>query len=119
MEGFQIEYYDKSENEYPAKDFIESLDSKMRAKFYMLVKLLHEYGNLLREPYSKHISDGVFEIRAKQGTDTARILYFFTSGEKIILTTGFVKKTQKTPKAEINLAKKYRAAYLARKTKGE
>jgi len=43
------------------------------------------------------------------------VLYFFFVGRKIILTNGFVKKTQKTPASEVETAKKYRAEYLARK----
>ncbi len=46
--------------------------------------------------------------------DITRIFYFFVIGQKIILTNGFVKKTQKTPKSEIELAKKYRNDYLNR-----
>ena len=66
----------------------------------------------LREPYSKPLGDGIFEIRAKQGNNITRTLYFFYDGKQIILTNGFVKKTQKTPSAEIQRAKKYRAEYL-------
>ena len=74
--------------------------------------LLEKNGNELREPYSKPLDDGIFELRAKQGTDIARALYFFVIGHKIIITNGFVKKTQKTPRSELELAKKYRAEYL-------
>lgn len=41
-------------------------------------------------------------------------MYFFYYNEKIILTNGFIKKTQKTPKKEIDLAKKYRKEYIER-----
>lgn len=51
-----------------------------------------------REPYSKHLDDGIFELRCKFGSDITRVLYFFYYEGKIILTNGFVKKTQKTPK---------------------
>lgn len=46
--------------------------------------------------------------------DIARVLCFFMFGQKIIITNGFIKKTQKTPKREIKLAKKYRNDYLKR-----
>lgn len=59
--------------------------------------------------------DGIFEIRTKFGSDITRVLYFFVIGRRIILTNGFVKKTQKTPASEIALAKQYRADYLSRK----
>ncbi|MCL2054298.1 MAG: type II toxin-antitoxin system RelE/ParE family toxin [Oscillospiraceae bacterium] len=119
MNDFKVEFFEREDGVFPANDFIESLDSKMKAKFYILVKLLKEYGNTLREPYSKHLEDGIFELRAKQGTDIARVLYFFIIGKKIILTNGFVKKTQKTPRAEINLAKKYKSEYILKKSKEE
>ena len=68
----------------------------------------------LREPYSAPLDDGIFELRCKQGTDITRVLYFFYLNGRIILTNGFVKKTQKTPQREIILAKKRRAAFLAK-----
>ena len=86
----------------------------MRAKLFRLLELLEEKGNTLREPYSKSLDDGIFEIRAKQGNNITRVLYFFYVGNKIILTNGFVKKSQKTPPSEIALAKKYRAEYEKR-----
>ncbi len=54
--------------------------------------LLEEYGNLAREPLSKHLEDGIFELRSKMGTDIVRILYFFEGDRIIIATNGFVKK---------------------------
>lgn len=86
----------------------------MRAKIFRLLELLEQKGNTLREPYSKSLDDGIFEIRAKQGNNITRVLYFFYIGNKIILTNGFVKKSQKTPPSEIALAKKYRAEYERR-----
>ena len=87
----------------------------MQTKLFRLLELLELKGNELREPYSKSLSDGIFEIRAIQGNNITRVLYFFVVDKKIILTNGFVKKTQKTPDSEITLAKKYRADYELRK----
>ncbi|MFR6598118.1 MAG: type II toxin-antitoxin system RelE/ParE family toxin, partial [Finegoldia magna] len=70
------------------------------------------------QPYSKHLEDGIFELRAKPGRDIKRVLYFFYFDKKVILTNGFVKKTQKTPKSEIQKAKKYRDDFMER-TKNE
>lgn len=79
-----------------------------------LLELLEEKGNQLREPYSKPIDDGIFEIRCKVGNNITRILYFFYFEGNIILTNGFVKKTQKTPPGEIKLAKERRMDYKKR-----
>ncbi len=105
MKEFEIVFYDKPDGSEPAKEFLLSLDKKMRAKIVMLIELLAENGSALREPYSKHIVDGIFELRAKVGSDISRVFYFFVIGKRIVLTNGFIKKTQKTPKSEIELAK--------------
>lgn len=100
MENFKILFYDKPDGSEPAKDFILSMNVKMRAKMLKTIELLSTNGNNLRKPYSEHLEDGIFEVRAKVGSDISRVLYFFVVGRKIILTNGFIKKTQKTPKNE-------------------
>ena len=57
------------------------------------------------------------ELRSKQSSNITRIYYFFFVGKKAILTNGFIKKTKKTPKAELELAKKYKADYERRYSK--
>ena len=114
MDEFEIIFYDKPNGEEPAKDFICSLDKKMQARMTKMITLLGECGNKLRKPYSEHLEDGIFELRAKVGSDISRVLYFFVIGKQIVLTNGFIKKTQKTPRNEIELAKKYRNEYLNR-----
>lgn len=71
-------------------------------------------GNNLGLPYSKHIDDGIFELRSKQGSNIVRCFYFFVIGSIVVVTHGCLKKTQKTPKGEIEKAKKYRQDYLLR-----
>ena len=83
------------------------------------IDLLVTNGPELRLPHSRPVEDGIFEIRAKQGSDLSRAMYFFYTGQKAVLTNGFVKKSQKTPKNEIELAKKYRQDYLIRISGGE
>ena len=112
--SFCVEYYELENGTCPVEEFILKQDNKMQAKIFKNLELLEIRGNELREPFSKHIEDGIFEIRNKVGNDITRIFYFFVIGQKIILTNGFIKKTQKTPKAEISLAKKYRNDYLNR-----
>lgn len=103
---FEIAFYKKSDGTQPALEFLLGLDEKMRAKMLRAIQMLSDYGYALREPYSKSIGDGIFELRAQAGNDISRVLYFFIEGQRVILTNGFIKKTQKTPEAEIALAKK-------------
>ncbi|MGN0255530.1 MAG: type II toxin-antitoxin system RelE/ParE family toxin [Chordicoccus sp.] len=112
---FEIEFYERINGEQPAKEFILSLEKKMIAKTLDMLKLLQDNGYQLREPYSKALEDGIFELRIKSGSDISRVMYFFYVNQRIVLTNGFVKKTQRTPRAEIMKAKEYRADYLARK----
>lgn len=65
-------------------------------------------------PYSKHLEDGIFEVRVIVGKDSSRILYFFLEGKRIIFTNGFKKKTQKALRREIETAIRYRAEYIKR-----
>ncbi len=116
MSKFTAEFYE-NKGEIPVKDFLDNLDVKMRTKFLMEIKLLEEKGNALREPYSKSLGNGIFELRAKVGTDISRVLYFFYYEGRIILTHGFVKKTQKTPQSEIKKAVQYRKDFVERNGK--
>ena len=91
----------------------------MRARVFGLLSILQEKGNMLWEPYSKHLEDGIFELRCKFGTDITRVLYFFYYDGKIVLTNGFAKKTQKTSREEIQVAKDRRKDFIERVMKDE
>lgn len=114
MASFEVEFYQLSNGREPAREFLMSLKIKIRAKMVDTISLLQDNGFELREPYSKHLADGIFELRAKVGSEATRILYFFYLDRHIILTNGFTKKTQKTPPGEIEKAKRYRADFLKR-----
>ena len=111
---FVAEYYQKDDGTYPVEEFILSLDNKMKAKVLWTISLLEEYGTKLRLPYSEHLEDDIFELRIKQSSDITRVLYFFYKDKRIILTNGFVKKSQKTPSGELKLAKDRRENFLKR-----
>lgn len=116
---FSVEFFTTDNGNKPAREFLDSLDAKMRSKLLYLLTILEENGNDLREPYSKYLGDHIFELRAKVGSDITRMLYFFYHNGRIIVTNGFVKKTQKTPAQNKTLAKKYREIFLAREAEKE
>ena len=115
---FSLDFYKLPNGEVPVEAFLDSLETKMRVKALNSMILLAEYGNSLRPPYSKYLEDGIFELRIKFASDITRIFYFFYVNDKIVLTNGFVKKTQKTPKSELDKAKKYKADYERRTSNG-
>lgn len=118
MNDFEINFFQLDNGNYPVKEYLNDIDVKMRAKILWTIKLLKTNRNTLGMPYSEHLQDGIFELRTKQGNKISRVLYFFYIGRKIILTHGFTKKTNKFPKEEIEVAKRYREIYM-RRQKGE
>ena len=118
MSNFTVDFYKDPDGSKPLGLFIRQLDLKMKAKVVANLHLLEEYGIYAREPLSKELEDGIFELRSIVGSNIVRILYFFDKCRIIIATSGFVKKKQKTPRSEIELAKKRRADYHRRKEEG-
>lgn len=73
---FEVNFYYKADGSCPVRDFLDTLDDKMLAKLLGTISLLEANGTQLREPYSKSLGDGIFELRAKQSSNITRILYF-------------------------------------------
>ncbi len=115
---WNIEIYQKENGEIPLVDFINSLPAKHKAKVFWEIELLKEFGIELKEPYSKAIKGdeykGLWELRIKFASDISRIFYFLPFESTFILLHGFVKKTERTPKKELEIAKKYVEDYLGR-----
>ena len=109
---FTVVLYETEDGKTPVEDWMDSLDPKMRAKLIVMLLLLEEKGNALRKPYTESLGDGIFELRAIQGNNISRALFFFYFNQRIIVTNGFIKKQQKTPANEIQLAKERRLDFL-------
>lgn len=94
------------------QSFFEKQSKKVRSKIIWTLEVIEE---LQRVPdtYLKHIENagGLYEIRVQQGSDIFRIFCFFDEGRLIVLTNGFQKRGQKTPKQEIALALKIKSEY--------
>ncbi len=114
-----IEFYCDESGAVPVKEFLDALDIRMRQKMMRSIKARQEMGTSLRMPLSESLEDGIFELRAQIGGNISRVLYFFYIGNKAVLTHGFTKKTQKTPRREIERARKMRKKYRRRQEGGE
>jgi len=97
--------------DYFQEFFLDQRD-KVKDKIIWTLDLIEELPRV-PETYLKHIenTDGLFEIRVQQGSDIFRIFCFFDDGQLVVLTNGFQKKTQKTPKQEIERALKIKRDY--------
>jgi phage-related protein len=115
---WSISFYQRANGNIPVKEFIESLPPKHGAKAYWEITLLEEHGSSLPSSYVKAIQGerykGLWELRISYGSDISRIFYFLPVGNQCILLHGFVKKTGKTPKVELETAKRYMEDYLRR-----
>jgi phage-related protein len=97
-------------------DFFETLKPEVKAKFNWTLGLISTIERV-PEKYFKHLegSDGIFEVRVEVGSDIYRVFSFFDKGQLIILVNGFQKKTQKTPRKEIEIAEKLKKQYFNEK----
>ena len=120
---YTIEFYEDNKGESELWDFLEKLrlkaktskDARIQYKQISLyIQLLQENGTCLPENITKHILDGIWELRPGNN----RIFYFFHKNNTFVLLHVFRKKTQKTPLREIERAKAKRKDYLERKGNG-
>ena len=110
----EIKFYEDEQGNVPVREFLDSSDIKMRQKMLRSIQALQDMGISLRMPLSESLGDGIFELRAKVGSNISRVMYFFIIGDSAVLTHGFIKKTQKTPARELEKAKKIRDDYKMR-----
>jgi phage-related protein len=99
-------------------DFFNAQKEDVKKKFNWTLQLISTQQRI-PEKFFKHLtgSDGIFEIRVEVGSDIFRVFSFFDKGKIVVLVNGFQKKTQKTPKSEIEMAEKLKAEYLEDKYK--
>jgi len=99
-----IYYYHTSDGKIPIKEFIDSLSLKQQAKVLRIFQYIEEYGLQTVLPHVKKLSGlPLWEIRIL-GKDNIRIFYVVLLKETVLMLHGFIKKSQKTPQKEINIA---------------
>ena len=98
------------------QDFFDKQNKKVKAKIVWTFDLVEDLQRI-PETYLKQIenTNGLYEIRVQLGSDICRIFCFFDQGQLVVLANGFQKKTQKTPKKEIEMALKIKAEYESEK----
>ena len=86
---------------------LEALPVDMRVRFSYISRLIEEFSlDRVREPHVKHLQGPLWEMRMKGKDGISRAIYVTATGQRVVVVRAFVKKTQKTPKREIDLALK-------------
>lgn len=105
---FDIIFYKDAKGNDLIEGFLEELRRNNNPLWQQASKGIEKLRNRAyhKEPLSKYLETGLWELRIQARTDIARIIYSFTKGQIIILLHGFVKKQQKTPRSELETARK-------------
>ena len=112
---FSIEWYYDKDGKSVGFDYFVGITKEQRRKFLVLIKRMGDFGKIFDKTKFRNEGDGIYAFKPQPD----RYLSFFTDDKKIIVTNGFVKKTDKLPKNEKDLAIKYRQDYFERKTGGK
>lgn len=98
-------------------EFFDNQNQKVRDKIIWTLKIIETVDKIPSE-YFKHLegTNGLYEIRVQIGNNIFRVFCFFDEGKLVVLTNGFQKKTQKTPKKEIEKALKIKMEYELEKS---
>jgi phage-related protein len=112
---WDIEYYQAPDGRYPVKEFIELLDIKAKAKIARTIDLLEEFGIKLGMPFAEHVEGELWELRIRLANNRYRIIYFLDTGKVFIMLHGFVKKTKRISKNDLEIAKKRLHDYMSRR----
>jgi phage-related protein len=120
--NYEVIFYEDDRGRSPVKDLLDELDAKARSnkqakqllsKFALYIEMLEQSGTRSGLPYTKHIGNGIWELRPKDH----RVFFFGWEGNTIVLLHAFRKDTQKTPQKEIDRAEREMNDWLANGTK--
>ena len=112
--GWTVEFYRTGRGDEPAREFVEALGVKARAKVTRWLEILEEKGPALPRPYADVLDEPIRELRIAHGRLEIRLLYFFHGRSIIVVAHGFLKKTRTVPVAEVLKAHRVRLDWLAR-----
>jgi len=118
-----IVFYKDENGKVPVLEYLESLPEKHAAKVMREIELLKEFGIDLKYPHTEYMegdaNKGLYELRTKLGNTKMRVFYFLFDSNKFILLHGFTKKSRKTPRKEIETARKRMEDYKRRYSKND
>ena len=115
----EVRFYRTESGDCPVEGFLDALTGKQAQKVVWVLRLVEQLDPVPAQYFKKLVdTDGLWEVRAQHGGDTFRLIGFF-DGPRFLVVSGFAKKTEKTPRQEIDLAEARRQDYLSRRKEDE
>ena len=111
---YEVAFHERPSGRYPMDEFLDGLPAKPRGKLMKWIERLEVEGPDLPRPYADVVRGKIRELRMVFASDQYRCLYFFDS-KKIVLTHGFVKKTDEVSKNEVERAENMMKEYFHEK----
>jgi phage-related protein len=113
-----VNFYRTQSGHCPIEEFLDSLSGKQTQKVVWVLRLIEELEIVPAQYLKKLVNTAdIWEVRVQVGNNNFRLLGFFDGSALLILTNAFAKKSQKTPRQEIELATRRKNDYLIRKRK--
>jgi len=111
--SWEVLFYSLPSGRQPVLGWLSEQPAAVRAAFAHLFELLEDKGTAVGEPHVKPLGKKPYELRVNGRGGTYRTLYFAASGQRFVMLHGFQKKTQKTPAADLEKARRRMADFLA------
>ena len=110
-----IEFYRTKSGAVPTESFLDTLSDKVVQKVIAVIELVETVPVVPAKYFRKLVGTELFEFRIRWERNIYRLLCFFDRNNTVVITHGFMKKTQRTPRREIDRAERYRRDYFARR----
>jgi phage-related protein len=115
----EVHFYRAKSGDCPVEEFLDALTGKQAQKVVWVLRLVEQLDPVPAQYFKKLVdTDGLWEVRAQHGGDTFRLIGFF-DGSRLLLVSGFAKKTERTPLQELEVAEARRQDYLSRREQNE
>jgi phage-related protein len=113
----EVHFYRTESGDCPVEEFLDALTGKQAQKVVWVLRLVEQLDSVPAQYFKKLVgTDDLWETRAQHGGDTFRLIGFFDA-TRFVVVSGFAKKTEKTPRQEIEVASARRQDYLSRRSK--
>jgi len=116
---WSIVFFIDAQGRSPVEEFLASLDGRTQRRIRWSIEQVRLRNVQARAPLVRHLDDKLWELREESQTNIYRLIYFFFTGRRIVFLHGFQKKTERTPPADLETARRRYWLFLAREEAGQ